>query len=355
MYLRMSGTFFDGKAINAARGIGIIAVVAGHTSAQFFLPDFYFWHVQLFFFLAGAGLVKERSPWEVVRHIFKGVLVYLVAWNAAYYVLFMGLGGGLVPPDISAIYVITVGIFEYNSHAIGVLAPLWFLIAYGGGIAISACVRRMLGRRNRLLALAGLIFVYIGMACGVPSGYAFGEWQRIIPGYCLIASGYMLIGAWFFSCQKAQELAVRPVVALVSLTAFLWLCGTRIASPPGFAWMDVGDHHLAIFLASVLGIIPVLAASTHLSRIPTVVLVGSKSKAIMTHHLLVFLGINAFLFAFGLADAESLQPYQVINPSISWPMYVGAGVFLSLALDLVVKSVLGRIKVLIPARLIFLF
>lgn len=77
--------------ISFLKGIGIIAVVLGHTYAPNFVPIIYYWHLPLFFFLIGLTYNPEKYEKDISRLIASRLHAF---WNY-FHLMSEPLGGAL--------------------------------------------------------------------------------------------------------------------------------------------------------------------------------------------------------------------------------------------------------------------
>lgn len=78
------------NVFSIAKGIAIIAMVAGHAEAPEMVTNFiYTWHMPLFFIAAGYFFTDRwlDDPWEFCRRRFKGLYVPMVKWSLVFLLL----------------------------------------------------------------------------------------------------------------------------------------------------------------------------------------------------------------------------------------------------------------------------
>ena len=325
-----------GNTIVAARGLGILAVVLGHVGSFYALPHMYHWHIPLFFFLVGSGLLVRHPLLATLRHVFVDIILYLWIWTVIY-----GLTLRLIEPAIPEanyrfagepwLRILSVDILTMNSHAIGFLAPCWFLLAYAAMTLICTLLSRVLPAAS--LAPIGVLALVGGWQIGTPEGYSTGQWATVLTGQTLLATGYCLIGSAFFRSATVQRLALAPLAGALSLLMMLWLLSAFNPRMPNIAWMALDPNILVSSLVTFAGIHLVILLAHALAGWKQLRLLGGQSKAIMTHHLLGFAALNMAMVATGAMTIDGINSYSVAYPEIYWPAYLALGLLVPLAIS----------------------
>ncbi len=307
----------------------------------------YFWHIPLFFFLSGVGFLSQHSFLKTIRHVIVDILLYLWVWTVIYGVVLWALDP--LMPEANFVFanepwlsVMSVYIITFNSHAIGFLAPCWFLLAYAAVVVICAPVMRVVPRY--LLTPLGVLALVAGWQLGTVDGLALGAWRRVLVGQSLLGAGYCLLGAAFFSSAKAQALATRPVTAMVSLLAIVWVLSAIQPKPLNIAWLALDPNILAVCVVTFAGIHLALVLARSLQNFAPLRVLGRESKAIMTHHLLGFALINVCVLALGRIKLDGLHAYSLFRPEVMWPAYLVVGLLLPLGIVRVSSRLSGPLR-----------
>ena len=165
--------------ISFLKGIGIIAVVLGHTYAPNFVPIIYYWHLPLFFFLIGLTYNPEKYEKDISRLIASRLHAFFPMYFC--YMIILGLFHNTfyimgILPDGQTLYDIKAGLnafwnyFHLMSEPLG--GALWFMfpyfyatLVYGVIMSLGALIQ--LNYKKQLLFVSAIcIFcAFIGFIC----------------------------------------------------------------------------------------------------------------------------------------------------------------------------------------------
>ncbi len=317
--------------INKARGLGIIAVVWGHTTPGFGI-DVGLFHMPLFFLLGGLTLNPERELGRVARFVVVDLLFFAAAATFVYSIV----AAALEPfglhfryfTDWSPIH-FTYDLLQHVGHHVGFVLTSWFLIAYAGAVVVSETVVRLLPSRVRLPMVAALIPVlfWIGVRVVAPLyTHATDDWYWNVLSQVMVGSSFFLLGYVLSQMRWFARVVGNSWAFLATIIAFSYL--TNIEHPAGmgmvFSQYPLGSIRTALY--ALLGILGTLQFSALLDRVAELSWldrVGKASKQVMIHHLFVFTLVNLGLAAAGLIPILAIEgvywKYAVVW---TWPIYV---------------------------------
>lgn len=345
--IRLWRSVADKDAILAARGVGIIAVVMGHIGHFYPMPNVYYWHIPLFFFLVGSSVLHRRTWRQTVRHVLVDTLLYLFAWTAIYLAMIYALWPlfgqtRYLGENQTPLMLATIDVVKFNSHAVGFLAPCWFLLAYAMVTICCTPFARIIPRYG--LAPAGVLLFALGWQFVRPEGYPLGDWLPNLLGQTFIGSGFCLIGAAFFAYPHVHRWLLHPAATLAAILVAGVTLQVWRPLPINISFMSLDPNALATVTVALSGIQVALFCSAQLSSLAWLRKLGRESKAIMTHQLLGF-GIIGLGFALiGKLTLHDLAAYTVYEPKRYWPIYLAIGLILPLGIVSVSRTVTNRLR-----------
>lgn len=252
--------------IDIAKGIGIILVVAGHTS---FVPKaiinlIFTFHMPLFFFLSGC--VYEKKPDYYSQQVKKLLLKYVVVSCifSFTYSLISGVG------YTNYIQALLTSEWKENDPAI----PLWFL----GSLFIVKCLfHKVNNRRNKQIIICS--FIMLGFLL---SHFSF-------PIRILSSALVGLLFYWIGFLEKQYNWIGRYSKTQLLLIGTVCFGGTVIISTiNGRVDMNQGAYHnIPLFiLGSISGIIAIVSVSiTLLNKSKFLSILGRNSISIYLLHM----------------------------------------------------------------------
>ena len=168
---------------NIAKGLGIIAIIVGHTCIGWASNFVYMFHLQLFFFISGYLFSEKKygdDPWLVIKNKIKSLwfpYFLIIAFCVIFHNLFLTLGlqiNGTNRYSLTDILVkVCEGMFGYSEEILA--GPVWFL---------------------RTLAMAMIIFGFILFLSRIIERKTNIVFKIIFQAICVIALavvGYPLI------------------------------------------------------------------------------------------------------------------------------------------------------------------
>ncbi|SEJ40241.1 acyltransferase family protein [Demequina mangrovi] len=308
------------RSLDIAKGIAIIAIVAGHvwrglnaagvvnSKALFEAVDasLYMWHLTVFAFVAGLfvrqGLDREGRWAYAVRRDVTFLWLYMV-WSivqgAAKILGDTATNGEASPTTLLQLW---------NPDG-----QLWFL----GWIAIvtlvAAALNPWLNRSGGWVVLA--VAAAVSVATWGLNGPYLGTQGAALTGYYMV--GVVWRGERFVRFQARFSTAMLSATAVASFTAMAAIAVLQPATPPttGGATRDVESIVLGV-LASTLGLVAVLAAARLLAsgrRGVALAYIGARSMAVFLGHIVFAVGARAALLAL---EVHSLPVLVVVSVSV---------------------------------------
>lgn len=204
------------------KGIGIMAVIVGHSAAPMLAKDFIFtWHMPLFFLVSGY-FFRVKPFGESLRSNVRGLLAPYLITATVLFLLAACLSVAKGSPDEA--FNPFVGIFvgagshglpnfgDYNVGAIWfLLAMFWCRVLYN--TLATKLSLKYLGVVTLLLFAAT---VYLGQVVYVPTDLLQGVGAML----------FFFVGHWAGSVKLAERPVMWPVVvaAVAGLVASMWVC-----------------------------------------------------------------------------------------------------------------------------------
>jgi acyltransferase len=250
--------------IDAAKAIGIVLVVVGHTAAApvGVTTLIYSFHMPLFFFISGYLQVAERfeAPWrDTVRRATRSLLVpylFFFTLSLGYWMATRGIGGrsakfaGIDAGD--ALFGLATGI----SSDLFVNVTLWFFPCMFMCHVIYAAARRRVSAGVLLVAFASLAGVLLAVSL---------PWETRRPwglDIVWIAIVFYSVGHWLRVSGRlddtASAIGVRTGV-VVGVLAACWLALVRVQGRVDLAQANFGAHPLLFLPCAMFGIAFVVA------------------------------------------------------------------------------------------------
>ncbi|SAK88297.1 acyltransferase 3 [Caballeronia fortuita] len=348
------------RSVDVLRGIGIIAVVAGHASSGMGLAPFspYSFHMPLFFFL--SGMFFREGEIEGARSLAAHIKTFLLPTTACivFYAFlckllaafgFAALDRPITLTNLFLTQFSTSGAYPFTS-------PYWFIPSlflvrvYFGGVH-TRLIRLTGGGTGRSLAIVEGLFLlaYLSMSVGsiVLSRelYAVKSMSLIKIGilHITFASFFYYFG---FVCAKYRlqryMAGVFVLFALYVIQQHLWATGTVLDF-----WMQIMKFESPILpivtsltgVAFFFGISQLIAAHRGASPLAYI---GGKGLPIVLHQLFGFFVLNLILCGLGfIRPGDITGQYFQWHTEKTWPLYVIFGVVVPLLID---RYVVGRSK-----------
>ena len=337
--------------VDVAKGLGIAAVVVGHSGAPSRLVAFvYLYHLSLFFFLSGV-LFSPRyasDPIALVKRRFRTLFVPFVAYQAGYLVFHNMLfrvhlyeTAGLYPVGNLEVPVgyfkALVGIVTLSGieQMGGAMSFIIALILSTGFFGVAIYLSTIVGRRHSQLALAAMV---IAMAI---AGY-FNLYSHVRPAYvnaALVGTAFYYAGYLYRRFQERVPMTwwtavgAFAVVYLATVHGFASIGGNHYSSPLFLLLVPITGIYANVALAKILGTNRVLEA------------LGRYSLAIMALHFAAFKAVSALMIAVQQLPVSRLASFPIIAGSRGWwILYTLAGLGLPVAVAVVVARARPRLE-----------
>lgn len=341
-------------SVDVLRGIGILAVVAGHASSGVALYPFtpYSFHMPLFFFLSGIFFAEHHV--EKVVPVLKKNVKSLLLYSTFFYLFyacvcqvlaFYGFSSFSEPFSIKKILLNQFG----GSGAYVFTAAYWFIPClffvrvYFSTVhtRLFAFLNRREGQDDLVVSVTFLLFyLVLGLAA---VGYSVAmynsqavDWNKIPCLRFAFALFFYYLGALFQRYDLQRFLKhVLVLIALYAIQQQLWVASGNLDF-----WMQASKYQNAylpvvgsvISIAFFYGLSDIFAKNQSCSAV--LGYVGRNSFPILLHHLFGFFIINLLLCMMGvIKPADIVGPYYQWDTVHTWPLYIVGGTVISLALD----------------------
>jgi len=304
-------------AIDVAKAIGIVVVVAGHApgAPAALLAPIYSVHMPLFFFLSGCvlGAARAAEPWRrTVQRAARTLLVpylFFFLLSFGYWMLTRHLGAraakfaGIDAADA------WVGFATGLSADLFVNITLWFLPCMFVCQLLHAAARQVLGPRAVLLLAIGVAAVLLAFTQPWPTRWPWGldiAWIAL-PFYA--AGHWLRVGAaWpgrtaHQASRRAPATCVALALGITLGAAWVWLALVNAQGRVDLAHADFGPHPLLYLPCAAAGITLVMMAAQHCPSNPVLRWLAGNTLVIFALHPLL---INAASGALQMSGREAL-------------------------------------------------
>jgi len=320
----------------------MIAVVLGHygiVPPYIFEP--YTFHMPLFFLLGGI-LFKETSILQTIKNITIKHLWYIVYT----YIIISAIAlliSNYYNISIGEIYKSTISdtfknIFDKNFHNNGYFLVAWFLFSY----ALASLLCRVIIYIKKQVIILGIaiLFGFVGMGY-VASLYAETSNQTYnLISQVLVGSMFYLIGFVFkktLLSMKSLYIPIMSIVIIFTMKNFGVLGGLLMS------WSKYPQGFIFHTLSSLLSICTILAitnaAASQDKKLNLLALIGSKSKIIMSYHLLTFTILDIVFYKLGMYNMKSASYLNHYSTPHYWFLYIATGIVLPIIISLAVDYI----------------
>lgn len=340
--------------VDVLRGLGIIAVVAGHAWSGTGLPPFspYSFHMPLFFFLSGLFFREERTE-APVAFVLKNARTLLLPTTIFFiaYALFCQLirAAGFV--SLWQPFSVWNVLFDQfgNAAAYGFTAPYWFIPClffvriYFGLVhsRLNAPLAGVARGRGVFLQAAWALLYLIGAGVAVYiARHMYFEnrvsTHEIAALRVLFAAFFYYVGYLSANWRLTRFLPnVLVLVALYVVQQQLWATGKTLDF-----WMQIMkfEHPILPVVTSLTGIAFMYGVAGIISNSPkskkVLAFIGENGLPIVFHQLLAFFLVNVVLCCIGvIKPADVKNNYFQWHTEHMWYVYVLAGIAVPIALD----------------------
>ena len=287
--------------ISLLKGIGIIAVVVGHTSNIHIVPIIYYWHLPLFFFIIGLTYNHKKYEKNVsglmgarLHGFFPMYFVYMILLGLLHNVFYnMGiLADGNVAYNLQGFLDAFWNYFRLYTEPFA--GPLWFMfpwffatLLYGVIVYGTSWMRIDYKKRQIFIVGATVVLAAFGFFC-VSRGYLRYDYTDVALVIMPIVAVGGLYRLWH---EQAQKFIVLPgclvafgIMLFVHLKYGLWtiLDQRRYNHVAVFYLLAFCGIYCCLYVAKLLKKKPEAKGVTVLAKI------GEYSMDIMTLHFVFF-------------------------------------------------------------------
>ncbi|WP_187640581.1 acyltransferase family protein [Escherichia albertii] len=332
------------------KGIGIIAVVIGHSWGILVgITKPYFYHMPLFFFVGGF-FIDGITPFKTIKKTLSKIIMYFIV---TYLII------GMVSVGISKIYGIGFGlpfsehpietiisIFKNNFHNNELFLVGWFLFAYLLSniistiiISLSLKIKDTKTQKITIIAIS-ICFGYVSTTIMADIYKITGEQIYNLTSQVLYATMFMLIGC----CINSFILHFKnKIIALILFILVLSLYLSGLAKPMIMSWSAYPSGFVVTTIMALLCILLIFFVSsvfngTYLSTFLKDA--GKYSRGIMSYHLCIFVFLDMIFSLFGLWDmrnTKTLVHYHTFYTQLLYP-------FSAIAIPLLLARLLSKVK-----------
>lgn len=298
--------------IDALKGMGILAVIAGHVPIPLLWINTYSFHMPLFFIVAGFFLNLEKDFGSFFKSKFKSLLIpfykYIITFACIYWLLHLTnlpLFHGYVFETTFNMKMLFIDPF-LHCHNFPLILPLWFVSSLFIAMVIVGLIRPLLKRcllndcSSKFSAVVIFIVLEILTYYALPVTDAPPQLKMIIPVIfrTLIICCFIILGCFIW--KKKEIFMTQTLISIMSLV-FLFLCW-KYNYAYAMVWNGLGNSVIERLLFPVYGITGLyfsfmltqqLCTIPHLKK--ALEYFGRKSFHIMALHLSGFALFNLLL------------------------------------------------------------
>ncbi|URZ03576.1 acyltransferase family protein [Clostridium felsineum] len=332
--------------MDVIKGLGIIAIVIGHTQSPL-LRFVYSYHVVLFFFISGYFYKEEyrSKPIELIKKRIKTLYVPFITYEFIFLILhnvfvkfniYNYQSYGIKDFVSSAFKILTF--HEIQSDALG---QFWFIkVLFITNIvfwAINFVLNKLkVGKKE----VVGAVFMILLFAADVvvTKHVGSGKGSFTVPTWSLVPVS--LLAFFLGSMYKKYKAYIKLnlYLAVLSLSGIILSCqfvGTNMGNfymyPIVFVTNSVLGIYLNLYLAEVL---------VNKKRCGALAFIGKNSLSILALHMISFKVVNLMQINIYKMDYSYLSSRTITNHSDWWIVYALFGV----VMPIVIAMVVDRIK-----------
>ena len=302
--------------VDLARGLGIIAVVVGHSQALF-AGYVYFFHMPLFFLLSGL-LAKPAGEWAGVRarmaksarrHLLP-YLSFLLIFTAIRYLIIRETHFAWYARDLREL---CLG----GSTLVGVYAPCWFITCLFITQLLFEVLHVLVKRRAVMLLLIAAAYVLAHLEAATPWLAAWHcPWSADI---ALLALTYYGVG--YYARPWVSGACLPKITVPLTLTAAIAALILPIIGVVHF-WLDLKtrnyhDYLLDLCIPLALSV-AVCYLANWLSRWRWSALLASLGTASLT---VMYLHMSVNAWVLGIPSLRGPLPFILIGLLIPWLLF----------------------------------
>ncbi|MBB3385562.1 MULTISPECIES: acyltransferase family protein [unclassified Rhizobium] len=360
------------EAIDILRGLGIIAVVAGHVGTDIgikILPV-YSYHMPLFFFISGIFYRDDKieSIFQITAKLFSrmifpalaAAIFYDFVTLSVFHQLGLPFGGGAPNPSAILRTFLFGGYLTAAYWFIGayILIYLYFHIIHVWTHSIAS---RLIGPAITR-SVCGVLYVGAAAASIYVATLLYGDVQDqdrhiIVAGHkveivllrFLLGCGFYYLGSLFGRFQ--DRLPSSPALPLAVAAICFVIEGFIFRNYNVFFSMQIMSfpNFVTPMITSIFGIIIFYAISEALTRSRAARIlsfIGQNSYAILLNHMFGFFLLNLLFVALGRISLSDISdPYYRFQQDETVPLYILFGLVVSIAIPILLKEALHGLKV----------
>ncbi|QCT20853.1 hypothetical protein FEM41_14965 [Jejubacter calystegiae] len=329
------------RAINYAKAIAIILMVASHYSGaplNKLVP--YMYHMPFFFFLGGMLFNHEKTLINHYKKVLTKHFLYIIFAYIATGIIALLINhfvnspvGKIFEKSISDTIILTIKSgFSNNRYFLA----SWFLFAYMIIMIFAPFVCRAIARSPIPSAIGiciALAFGWIGVNETAPMFYATKNIAYNYATQAFVGGMFFIFG---FSLKNIIFSSLNNVIFSTIIITTIILYGEGLIFGIGMSWSLYKPGLMFSICGSVFGIYAIFYISSILSKASHFRIlerVGIESKSIMAYHLIAFSLLNIVawkLYGFEISKRDILHSYY---NAWSWIPYIILGVFLPIVLS----------------------
>lgn len=350
--------FEDRKILDIAKGLGIIAVVAGHTTFPL-TAELYMFHLALFIFI--SGLLFKDSHMTNLGNLFisriKRLYVPFVVYNIIFILLhnfFISIGFYTTRESETNMFSTTYYSLESGVRLIidtmllknieQLAAAHWYFI-----LLLSVILLFVLARRFSMIfkGKVSIIVLSLSISCLYAIGFWLNKKALFIDFFLDVALVLLPVFLVGFLVRKYNiKIKFNLLIAVISAVVVYWLS-------QHYTHVELSARYYinwyVFLIASFTGIYFVMYLSTVLVKIKYInsilSYIGQKSALIMCTHIISFKLVNwIFIKTHDVPDYYLAKLPFIDGSGNWWTVYVFVGVTVPLLVDYLVKTTINLIK-----------
>ncbi|CDM90379.1 acyltransferase family protein [Xenorhabdus bovienii] len=341
--------------IDYMKAIGIIFVVAGHYNSAFFsIMNPYYFHMPLFFMIAGLTIKNERS--ETVKKTLKKI--FNISIYIAYTYVIIGIlalilfkftgvkfGFPFINNPIETIIVTYKNGFYNNSlFRVG-----WFLVAYMTAYVLTIITIIILKKKMILLAISilyGIVAVNNIAEIFLATRYSYLN----ILTQTLFGSMFMIFGY----LSKDVLVKINNIyIMIVSIMLLYVMKDSGVLHPTIMVWSSYKSGFVISTISALLGIIIISYISSLLSKdndMKFLSILGRESREIMSYHLFFLVIVDVILSITNNLSMDKITAIDHFRPYYGFPIYMIAGLFGPIAIVLIKNKLMSLVRIPLHQR-----
>lgn len=292
------------KWLDAAKGIGIIFVVLGHTSIPEPLAN-YIWsfHIPLFFLLSGY-LFGMRKPARFKPHLVGKVRTLLIPYTAFFimlYVYYFALGSRYGEASSMGLTMPLKGFFYSSGNLLdGFFTPLWFLTCLFTVEVMFFWIYRLFTKWYGIALVACSVLGYLGSIYLTPHFRLPWGLDTAFTAVVFYGAGCALYGQPL--PRKNASWAIIPIPVFLVVNFFV----SRANGGATLRGNGYGNYFL-FYIAAFAGVFAYILIARLLQKFEPLVFLGKNSLIIFGLHGLPFVVLKGFLRIVLKYPAANLQ------------------------------------------------